>query len=161
MDVKAAIESLKAEIKRKGERIRWLQKHRAVLESLPSAAACGDIVDFDFLNHKEVIGVVRALGGKWQKSSNPHAEAPTREKGQSIDYQSTVDGVRVRCWGAEPPPSCRIVEVEEVIPAHDIPAQHVPEKRVKVKKMICTGKDEPLLVSMSRVLKPNGEANGS
>lgn len=158
MDVNNTVQYLQEQIKVYRKRIRWLKKNQEKLEALPPSASLGtDKIDFDYLSHAEIIKVIRTLGGKWKKTPNAIAATPTREKGQSIDYEAEIDGVPVRCWAGEPPPSCRIVEVEEVIPAHDIPAQHVPEKRVKVKKMICTGKDEPLLVSMSRVLKPNGE----
>ncbi len=167
MNVELQIGILVNEIKNSAKKLRWLRKHRAELEALPDANFCGSGLDFDWLSHAEVIKVIRALGGRWNKSLNQHAAPPNgaREKGQSIDYNGTLDGMPVRCYAGEPPPSCRIVEVEEVIPAHTLPAvpeRHIPEVRKKVRKMICTGKDEPLLVEMSRAIaplnnKPNGE----
>ncbi len=78
--------------------------------------------------HKEIVQAVRAIGGKWQKSLNTsYGESP------KIDYVTELDGVQVRCWAGEPPPSCRIVEVEE-----HVPAQVIPAKVVKVRKMVCT-----------------------
>lgn len=163
MNVDREVEGLKAELKRIGDRISWLRKHQKQLESLPAGTFCSHGLDFDNLPHDQVIKVIRTLGGKWNKTKNEYAVAPDREKGQSIDYQTKVDGMDVRCYAGAPPPSCRIVEIEEVVPAHTIPAvpeRFVPETTRKVRKMICTG-DDPLLVSMSQKLvplvKPNGE----
>lgn len=168
MNVESEIKNLVRRMRETADKIRWLREHRKDLESLPEGNFCSDRLDFDFLPHAEVIRVIRTLGGKWKKTQNEHAIMPEdqkREKGQAIDYERTIGPVTVRCWAGEPPPSCRIVEVEEVIPAHTLPAvpeRHIPEVRKKVRKMICTGKDEPLLVEMSRVIapvnnKPNGE----
>lgn len=160
MNVDYEIKCLLRRMREEAGRIRWLREHRKDLESLPEANFCSDRLDFDFLPHAEVIRVIRTLGGKWKKTQNQNAVPPPdckREQGQAIDYERDMGPVTVRCWAGEPPPSCRIVEVEEVIPAHTLPAvpeRHIPEVRKKVRKMICTGKDEPLLVEMSRKLSP-------
>lgn len=157
MNVQEQIKVLVTRMRETAAKIRWLREHRTQLESLPEGNFCSDRLDFDYLPHSEVIKVIRTLGGKWKKSQNTHACKPGLEQGQAIDYEQNMGPVTVRCWAGEPPPSCRIVEVEEVIPAHTLPAvpeRHIPEVRKKVRKMICTGKDEPLLVEMSRKLSP-------
>lgn len=73
-------------------------------------------IDFDRLTHEQVIKVMVAFqGGKWTKTPNYN--------GQSIDYElPLLDGNRIRCWAGEPPPSCKIIEVEELVPEHVFPA---------------------------------------
>lgn len=144
MDIKGQIESLKWEIRECGKKIRWLRAHEKTLTALPAGGFCGTRIDFDHLPHTEVIKVIRALGGKWQKTANTGAK-PGETK---IDYAREVDGIEVRCWAGEPPPSCRIVEVEETIPEQVIPAH-----TRKIKKMICTGQ-EPVTVAIARANNP-------
>ena len=108
------------------QRIRWLREHKAKLEALPEARMCGLQLDFDRLPHKEIVKVVRELGGKWKKTPNGESNPG------KVDYETKVGDVLVCCWAGDPPPSCRIVEVEEIIPERIIPASVR-----KVKKMIC------------------------
>lgn len=103
----------------------------------------GDQIDFDKLTHKEVIQVIKALGGKWKKEVNAQLK-------ETVDYTQDIDGMRVRCWQGQPPPSCRIVEVEEVIPAHTV---QVPEQKRVIRKMVCSGQD-PLVVAIARANSP-------
>lgn len=124
MNVQKEIDILIAEIRKNGSRIRWLRQHQSALEKAPDATFWMGGLDFNNMPHKEIIRTVKALGGKWKKE--PSA---TPEK---IDYVTQVDGVQVRCWAGEPPPSCRIVEVEETIPEKVIPAH-----TRKVKKLVC------------------------
>lgn len=70
----------------------------------------GDGMDFDNLSHSEVMAVVKAFPGKWNKNINGAYS-------DRIDYTSTFDGSQVRCWSGEPPPSCRIIEEEVPVPA--------------------------------------------
>lgn len=126
MNVDLEIRALLGTMKEYAKRIRWLREHKAKLEALPEARMCGLQLDFDRLPHHEVVKVVRELGGKWKKTPNG-ASHPDK-----IDYETRVGDVSVRCWAGDPPPSCRIVEVEEIIPERVIPAQ-----KVKVKKMVC------------------------
>jgi hypothetical protein len=130
MKVDDSINSLKSQIVALAKRIKWLNANRAKLEALPQWQMYGGMVDFDNLPHKEVIAVVRALGGKWNKQKSS-------EFGR-IDYQTEIDGVTVRCWQGEPPPSCRIIEVEEHVPEVVIPAKVIPASVRKVKKMVCS-----------------------
>lgn len=154
MKVKEEIERQMTELKSIRDRIKWLRSHKAELEKLPAGRMCGDTLDFDRLPHADVIKVVRTLGGKWHKSENKHADSSRT----TIDYESDVSGRRVRCWGGEPPPSCRIVEVEE-----DVPEQVIPAHKRKVKKMICTGQ-EPVAVAIAQAMVPlvnkNAESKG-
>lgn len=68
-------------------------------------------LDFDNLSREEAVEIMLVLNaGTWTKQLNYSSEA-------LIDYEAVVDGVRVRLWAAAPPDSCRVIEVEEVIPA--------------------------------------------
>lgn len=123
------------------QRIDWLDAHREQLDGLPDISnSCGHAVDFDNLSHQEVIRVIRAFGGKWHKQVN----------GERVDYCTSVDGMTIRCWRGEPPPSCRIVEVEEWVPAH----------AAKVRKLICPQiakpavAPEPVAIAIPQPLEP-------
>lgn len=144
MKVDTEIETIQKHIKDLRNRIKWLRSRRKILETLPAAGVFSNQVDFDCLPHKEVIKVIRALGGKWKKE--PNSADKTR-----IDYIQEIDGVTVRCWKGEPPPSCRLVEVEEQVPELVIPAH-----TKKVLKMICTG-EEPVAVAISRAVTNNNQ----
>lgn len=92
------------------------------LENLEfSASFYSNNIDFDNLPHDKVIEVIKAIGGKWSKEING---------GDRVDYSTTKNGVRIRCWKGEPPPNCKIVDVLETIPAQ-------PERVVTVKKLVC------------------------
>lgn len=142
MNIDTEIQSLKGQIKTIRERIKFLTSRKKILKKLPEGSFCGHSLDFDGMNHAQVIQVIKHLGGKWRKSetlsSNPE------HKGR-IDYVAQIDGVQVRCWAGEPPPSCRLIEVEE-----HVPEQVIPAHTRKIKKMICSGKDEPLVVALAR-----------
>lgn len=86
------------------------------------ASLWGSSIDFDMLAHKEVIAVIRAIGGRWEKT-------PSNESTR-IDYSTTIDGQTIRCYAGEPPPNCRIEEVDEIIPAQ-------PQRIKKRKKLVC------------------------
>lgn len=77
-------------------------------------------IDFDRLKHQDTIKVIQTFPGKWDKTPS--------HNGDRIDYQTKVEGVILRVWAGEPPPTCRIVEEEVFIPAR-------VEKR---RKMVCT-----------------------
>lgn len=78
-------------------------------------------VDFDNLSHDKIIEVIKAIGGKWNKTPRDNAR---------IDYETEVSGVKFRCYAGEPPPNCKVVEVLETIPAQ-------PERTVTVRKLLC------------------------
>jgi len=147
MNVEEKIEILKAQIRKAGKQIRWFRKYGEQFKSLPDGTYYGAAVDFDGLSHDQVIKVIRALGGKWKKSLNLSSEG-------RVDYQTEIDGQVVRCWRGQPPPSCKIVEVEELVPAVNIPA-----RIVKVKKMICIGQgNEPVV---DEIQKAQNHANAN
>lgn len=158
MKIDSEVKTILGQIQLLRRRLKWLREHKKLLAGLPQGSMCGDSLDFDRLPHKEVIRVIRNLGGKWVKTANNHMAPAGGEIGQGIDYTASLDGMQVRCYAGAPPPSCRIVEVEEHVPERVIPAH-----TIKVKKMICTGKDDPLLVAMAQKVaplnnnKPNGE----
>lgn len=82
----------------------------------------GSRIDFDNLSHDKVINVIKAVGGKWDKT-------PASEGGR-INYSTTKNGIYFQCWSGKPPPNCKIVEVFETIPAQ-------PERVVTRRKLVC------------------------
>lgn len=73
-------------------------------------------LDFDSLNHEQVIEVISAFGGRWTKSLYGS---------DRIHYtrDEPIGNLTLRCYAGAPPPNCRLVtettEVpEQVIPAH-------------------------------------------
>ena len=113
-----------AELARIQKRIEWLVEHQKELEKLPDGGFYTGGLDFDHLPHKEIVKVIRALGGKWTKESVNE---------NKITYATEIDGLQVRCWSGEPPPSCKLVEVEEHVPEKVIPAH-----TVKKTKLVCS-----------------------
>ncbi len=71
-------------------------------------------IDFDHLSREDATQVMRHIGGgKWRKNVNTsYAEC--------LDYITEINGIRVRLWAASPPETCRVVEIEEEIPAQKI-----------------------------------------
>lgn len=110
--------------------IEGLQTKLASLEEVPgldtitldaSFVSYSNQIDFDFLSHEQVIEVIKAIGGKWDKT--PSIDA-------SVDYVTSVGGTKIRCYQGKPPPNCKIVEVLEEIPAQ-------PARTVTVRKLQC------------------------
>lgn len=123
VEIDYQIRRLKDECSTIQARIDWLETQRPKLIELETEGSwCNEKFDFDNLPHEKIVKVMLAFGGKWEK-------APGVVDG-TIDYTATVDGVLVRCWSGQPPPSCKIVEVEEIIPA-------VPESKRIVRKLVC------------------------
>jgi len=123
------IEEVKArharELAKLGEMICVL--NRVPEEIVRKCEVYNEQLDFNNLTREETVAILSALpAGTWTKSVN--ASLP-----YLIDYEGVVDGVKVRLWGAAPPESCRVIEVEEVVPATTI----------KRRKIICSDK-EPL-----------------
>ena len=96
-----------------------LTRMAGVIDGLPEhiAEKCGiynEYLDFNQLSREEAITVIGMLkAGKWTKSVNAYSP-------ETIDYNTEIDGVKVRLWAAAPPGSCRVVEVEEELPATKI-----------------------------------------
>lgn len=141
MKTQENIEFLIGRIRTLAKQVRFLRKHRALFDSLPDTGACNEGIDFDHLPHKDVIRVIRALGGKWSKT-------PTGE--DRINYVANIEGTRVRCYLGHPPPNCRVIEVEERIPEKVIPAQVI-----KRKKLVC----HPEFAAAIAVAQEKGLAN--
>lgn len=92
------------------------------------ASITGDFLDLDHLTREEVSEAMHLLSaGKWKRE-------PSSIDGH-IDYSATINGVNVRLYAAAPPNSCRMIEVEEIIPAQ-------PEQIVKRRKLVCGGSTE-------------------
>jgi hypothetical protein len=122
----------KDEIKaRLQEDIRRKQQQLATLETIPGfdEIDVGDRggffydkqIDFDRLTHEQVISVIKALGGKWDKTPD--------DVGDRINYQTTINGITIRMWQGEPPPNCKIVEYCEEVPAQ--PARMVTKRKLQ------------------------------
>lgn len=129
MKIDQSLARLTAQIENLQRLANWLRAHAEQLEQLPEAFLFGpsESFDFDNLTHDEVIKVIQVLGGgKWDKKQSASNSA-------RIDYTATIDGILVRCYQGEPPPSCKLVEVEEYVP--EVPAQ--PATKRKVLKLVC------------------------
>src|SRR5580692_5573396 len=130
MNIDKQNELIRQNIATESQKIAWLESRRDLLTTLPDGLVFGENrLDFDRLDHGKVIEVVKALGGEWKKK-------PTDGVDARIDYEAEIDGMTVRCWAGEPPPSCRIVEVDEEVPAE-------PATVRKVKKLVCKEPDPP------------------
>jgi hypothetical protein len=110
----------------------FVLEHLATFDSLPDATLCGDCIDFDTLQHPQVMEVIRSFPGRWKKEPN----------GGRINYSITLRNsskvamlteIKLRCYSGEPPPNCQVV-YEDV---------HVPAQTVRRAKLIC--KDQPLV----------------
>jgi len=102
----------------------WIVEHAEVIDGLPKATMHGCQIDFDRLKHDEIVRVMMAFKmGRWNKSVNGASE-------DRVDYVATSDDMTIRCWSGEPPPHCKIVEVDEVVPAQ-------PETTRSVRKLQC------------------------
>lgn len=118
------IDDLKVEIQLLQNRLEWLQINQSMFKDCPDAPidVMDGRLDFNYLTHAQTMQVIKALGGKWDKEVLETKINYTRE--------DEIDGKTIVCWQAEPPPSCRIVEVEEEVPAQ-------PAGIRKVRKLEC------------------------
>lgn len=132
--IERLIEKLHDEIRDRERRIGFLQSMADKFEGVELATepsfSCGSL-DFDFLPHKDIVKVVRAIGGKWNKRPAAAAAHDSSKSGR-VDYLRTIGEFEVRCWAGDPPPNCKVVE-EVVV----IPQQIIPEQRKVVKKLVC------------------------
>jgi len=114
---------LKREIEERQQQLEFLETIENELKAISvDAVFYGDGIDFDNLTHPQTINVIKAFGGDWEKTPSG-SEA-------KIDYERQVNGKRIRVWGGEPPPNCKLVDVIETIPAQ-------PERVVTRKKLVC------------------------
>lgn len=77
-------------------------------------------LDLDNLTHAQVIEVIKAVGGKWDKTPADNG---------CIDYQQKIGEFYIRMWRGAPPPNCKIVEYLEEIPAQ--PARTVTKRKLQ------------------------------
>jgi hypothetical protein len=113
--------------------IGLLARMSIIIDSLPDDIAdkasiyCG-ILDFDRLTREQSLRVISTLAaGRWKKSVNDSLP-------ETIDYETQIDGLRVRLWSAGPPDSCRVIEVEEI----------VPETKIIRRKLVCSDVDREI-----------------
>lgn len=90
--------------------------------NLPMSIGGANSLDFDYLPHSDVTKVIRTIGGKWKKEPADNGK---------VHYTQQMGPFEIRCYAGDPPPNCKVVEVEELIPAQ-------PARVVKRKKMVCT-----------------------
>jgi hypothetical protein len=123
------------------ERLSWsyyartfVLEHLATFDTLPDASLCGDCIDFDRLEHSQVMEVIRSFPGRWKKEPN----------GERINYSITLRNtsrvaglteIKLRCYAGEPPPNCQVI-YEDVL---------VPAQTVRKPRLICI--DRPLVES--------------
>ena len=110
-----ALNRLTGERARINAAVKFIRKHRRVITKLGvSPSLCYDNLDFDNLSRPQVLEVIKAFPGKWVKDNHC--------AGDRINYvlETPVDGLTLRIYGGEAPPSCEIVEKVEYVrvPAH-------------------------------------------
>ena len=69
-----------------------------------------DGVDFNYPNHEQTMALMKALGLKrWEKEVS--------HSGGKIDYTAYWRSVKVRIYGSDPAPNCKIIEELVEMPA--------------------------------------------
>lgn len=126
------IESLIEERDEINSQIVWLEANQTVIDALSIAPAlyCHGL-DFDHATREQVLEVIKAFPGVWDKKING-------TDATKMDYERRAQDKgepRVRIWCGALPPSCKIVE-EWV----DLPPQ--PATRVLKKVVKCSEKVE-------------------
>lgn len=119
MKIESLIKEMSEKITLYQSRLEWLQKHRETLEVIKTqtdAVFYSGGFDFDSLPHDEIVKVIKVIGGTWKKEPCGH---------DKINYIGMLDGVTVRCWAGEPPPSCKIISEEVLIPAQKVIRQRL------------------------------------
>jgi hypothetical protein len=101
----------------------FLRKEADFIESLECTPSIwNENIDFDYPSHADAIKIIRHFGGRWNKSYLANR----------VNYTQIADGMTLRLYEGEPPPSCRIVE--EMV---DVPETVIPARRELVKKLVC------------------------
>jgi len=121
----ASIRYMEETIADRAMRLAFLKKHREFfIETgiMPAQYAIGDTIDFDHLEHADIIKVVQQFGGTWRKEY----------RAEVVDYTRTLGcGIKLRCYGGKPPPNCKVVEYEEVEPEKIVPARTVKKFKLQ------------------------------
>lgn len=81
-------------------------------------------------NDEEKFKVLESFGGIWNKELETYNEGKLKYVQEFTHPADDNDKCFVILRGANPPPSCRIEEVQELVPA-------VPESYRTVKKIVC------------------------
>lgn len=107
--------------------LEFLQANREKLDKLNLRFnhPYGNYVDFDGLQRPDVLAVLKAFAGKWDKS-------PGYNGGITYTSQHKVNGMVVRCYNGEPPPSCKIVET---VTYKKVPARR---ERIVTRTVVCS-----------------------
>lgn len=116
MNLEEKITKLQEDLQRETERVTklivWLRANAEKIEAigvLPTLYG-GGTIDFDNANREQVLAIIKAFPGKWEKSQN----------GTSMDYLNSNESNEfpIRIWKGALPPCCRIVKEEIDVPAH-------------------------------------------
>jgi len=139
MNIADSIKQVRQRIERDEKIIEALN---LIAERLPSLECSHSVqiagIDFDRPTREQTLEIIRGLAaGKWVKSVN--------YDGDKLNYvnDTMFAGLSLRIWASPPPPSCRIIEIEE-----DVPEQIVAAHKKKVRKLVCSevGHEPPKLV---------------
>jgi hypothetical protein len=123
----SAIRQMQRDIYRATSTLEFLQTYSTQINRIGKAPyLCGDFMDFDGLTRPQVLEVIRAFPGKYDKT-------PGYDGGLVYTSRETVlDGkFQVRIYNGEPPASCKIEETIEYV---DVPAR--TERRV-TRTVVC------------------------
>ena len=125
--VESVLQTIRDHVARLQAMENFVLKHSDFLESYNFDTLCQK-VDFNQATRLEIIAIMYYFTGKWSKEY----------LGTQLNYIQVIDGVTVRIYDAELPPSCKIVD--EII---DIEAVTIPARTEVRKKIVCNeGNDE-------------------
>lgn len=107
--VDETIEGLVREITERNLLINFLKTNREAFEECQvRPVVWHGMIDFNHPTRQEIIALIKAFPGRWNKEIN--------SDGVSMDY--TREGQpRLRIWGGDLPPCCKIVEEWQDVPA--------------------------------------------
>jgi hypothetical protein len=103
MHTKHAELRIQHEIANQTRCLEFIHTNRATLEALDlKFMFFSDYIDFDNLDHSDVIRVIKAFPGTWNKYY------PSDNGGITYALAEPVTGFTVRCYNGTPPPVRRI-----------------------------------------------------
>lgn len=120
------LRALETETKRVNDLVAWMRANATKIEQIGlTPVPYGGGIDFDNADRQQVLEIIKAFPGTWDKSVNGNT---------SMNYvRRPVEGEPlIRIWAGELPPSCKVVEEEIEVPAH----------REKRQKIVCNGATE-------------------
>lgn len=105
---------LDSETKRVTRLVAWLQKHKEQIEQVGTTPkAWCEYIDFDHPSREQILAIIKAFPGRWEKTPNYTSGKPTMNYEQA-DEES---GLTIRIWSGALPPTCRLIEEEVDVPA--------------------------------------------